>query len=320
MTLKEKNELFNVEAMCDSKHKLNTTNKDIPLSVVSDIETKGLSIEQIDELIKSGYDIYKYHTQITLHGVCKELSKGGRLDNYKCLTLNKNQSIGIRWIAIDRQKKREIVNKLHYFGWSSEDSSTALYPRKCKRCSTQEDAIKLCNEWNNELKGLDKSLFFGRYSIYYGFYMYSWYACCDIYINGIYSKNVDKVVEQITGKSIKEVNSYIADVRAKEEESRRKCDEEYERRRIERERRNAEEAAKLKAKLEEGFIKTTTNKLAVGTIFYVVRRNYLGEYKARRYKMDSRRAFPCYENGDHDSLGEKLPNAKTKEITCYVRK
>jgi hypothetical protein len=312
MALSKKEQLFSADALCDSKHKLNTTNKQIPLSVVSEIERKGLTI-------KSGYDIYKYKTQITLHGICEVLSQKGRLDNYKCLTLNKNQSIGIRWIAIDRLKKREIVNKLRYFGWSNVDSSTELFPSKCKRYSSREEAINQCIEWNKELQRLDKSLFFGDYSIYIGYY-YSWYACCDMHINGIYAKNVDKVIEQLAGKTMSEINTHIAEVEAEKAEERRKWKAEYERNEAERKRKQAEIAAKLKAELEQNYIGTTTDKVEKDTIFYVIRRDYSDGYRLVRYKMDSRKAFPCREDGSPSWCEDKLPNAKNKAIPCYIPK
>ena len=127
MKYDEIKELFSESNYIDKRHKLNTTSKSISLDVVNEIEKFGITSERINELVSDGFDIYKYKTQITLHGLCKELNNE-RVNGYKCLTLNANLSIGIKYIAVDVAKKHTICNKLNYFGWSTESSSTKHTP------------------------------------------------------------------------------------------------------------------------------------------------------------------------------------------------
>ena len=66
--------LFDKSYNYDKKHKINTTDKKLPESIIKTIN-KGVTIEQLDLLISRGFNIYKYATQIAIHGKCDILSE-----------------------------------------------------------------------------------------------------------------------------------------------------------------------------------------------------------------------------------------------------
>lgn len=76
--------LFDKSYNYDKKYKLNTTNKVLPKSILESINN-GITIEQLYLLLSKGYDVYKYATQITIHGKCDKLTNE-TVGYYKCLT------------------------------------------------------------------------------------------------------------------------------------------------------------------------------------------------------------------------------------------
>ena len=215
----------------DKKHKLNTCpDQIIKDEILNELETSGATLERLDELSKK-IDIFRYHGQITIHGIFSELSNN-RIGSYKNIFQNKNKSIGVKWDAIDYQKKLSIYSKLKYFGFSTIHNSKDFAAVKTFRIFTKDDY----NEKLNELKAIEqrinKNLFFG----YCGIYTYkSWgvvYLELVVSINAIYEKNVNTLIEQITGVSIQEVEQIKA---AKEAENKKYWEDYREKIRLEQE-------------------------------------------------------------------------------------
>jgi hypothetical protein len=91
----------------DSYDKKNITNKSnvvISHEMLNKIETDGATYEILQEL---GTPVFKYWTQITIHGLFPELHKNW-INGYKNLFQNKNLSIGVKYQAIDSLKKQTI--------------------------------------------------------------------------------------------------------------------------------------------------------------------------------------------------------------------
>ena len=94
----------------DSKHINNLApNKDIPESIITDLNRNGLTVENIEKLQDSGFPVCKYKTQITVHGNCPKL-KSNYVGEYSCLVKNQNNSLGIKWNGIDAEKKSRIIH------------------------------------------------------------------------------------------------------------------------------------------------------------------------------------------------------------------
>lgn len=129
-------DLFKKSSSYDKKHIKNLSTKKVPAALLQAVE-KGCSFETLEKLAK-GFPICKYQTQITVHGIFDDPS-------YRCvgfyvnLTKNKNQSLGIKWTAIDRFKKDKLFHyiKLLDNEWHVQDDSSSFYMRKMVRVSTQ---------------------------------------------------------------------------------------------------------------------------------------------------------------------------------------
>ena len=95
-----------MEGCRDSKHILNLADADVPQSVLDKIED-GCSLETLEEIAK-GFPICRYSTQITIHGRFPEISKRRVGGVYVNLVRNKNGSVGVKWNAIDAEKRRRL--------------------------------------------------------------------------------------------------------------------------------------------------------------------------------------------------------------------
>lgn len=201
----------------DKKHKLNTCpNQIIKDEILNELETSGATLERLDELTKK-IDIFRYNGQITIHGIFSELLNN-RIGTYKNIFQNQNKSIGVKWDAIDYNKKIDIYSKLGYFGFSTIHNSKDFAAAKTFRVTNKYEYNEKLNELKVIEQRIDKSLFFG----YCGIYTYKdWgvvYLQLVVSINAIYSKNVNTLLEQITGVSIQEVEQIKA---AKEAENKK---------------------------------------------------------------------------------------------------
>lgn len=321
MSYKKTEELFSRDFMCDKKHKLNTSPKAIPTSILDEIENKGLTLERIEELNANGYDIYKYATQITLHGTCDELSKDGRLGWYKCLSLNKNKSIGIRWIAVDREKKLRIIEMLKECGWGYESNSTELHPTRIKRVENADEARRVASEWKADIDRIDHSLFYGTSNIYLARGIWGEvYVVCNLVVNGIKESNVNTLIEQATGKSVTEIEAKRESRLRKEKEDRDRRNAEYERDRAKREAEAAEFNEKFVKDLRKSHKEVVSNEQPVGTVVAVVKRDYNGKYKLSYYRIEKRTAKPCHEDGSDDYCGGDNKQKLIQEpCRCFVK-
>jgi len=81
---------------------LNTApNKSAGISIEQIIE--GVTIETLEAL---AVPVYQYGGQITIHGLFPDLPANLRVGGYKSVFKNKNQSLGVKYGAIDSEKKR----------------------------------------------------------------------------------------------------------------------------------------------------------------------------------------------------------------------
>lgn len=107
--------LFTTESNFDHKSILNKLDKPIDRTILDKIEA-GITLENIEELTKQGIPVLKYKTQITIHGLFPELEKN-YIFGYKNLFQNKNKSIGVKYNAIDEEKRQRIAKRLNCIGF-----------------------------------------------------------------------------------------------------------------------------------------------------------------------------------------------------------
>lgn len=71
---------------------------DITLKEIAD----GVTIERLESLT---VPVYQYSTQITIHGIFKDIPNDLVVAGYKSVFYNQNKSLGVKYIAIDGAKK-----------------------------------------------------------------------------------------------------------------------------------------------------------------------------------------------------------------------
>jgi hypothetical protein len=228
----------------DTRKALNRSMMKIPPEIVENIEKGGVDIEVIEEL---GIPVFKYKTQITLHGIF-ELEKGySYVAGYKSIITNQNKSIGVKYVAVDAKKKNKISNAIYiarqyqyYFEkkenipstihWAYVSNSTETKLRITVSVDDYENnkvAIeKLKNTFNNipDLYIGDKNL-----SVYKLFGMYL--VIVEIDLKAIYSRNLWAFITFLTNGVIKnqadydEKKQFLEDLKKKKESDEKELEE-----------------------------------------------------------------------------------------------
>ena len=237
--MKKLEKFFDHQTPCDKKHKLNTCNKKVPQDYLDKIED-GCSLEQLEEMVSNKFDIFKYGTQITIHGIFPELSVR-RIGGYVNIVQNKNKSIGVRYTAIDRYKKDRLFTLLNSVSnWSIRSRSTEYFIYKLTPLpDNRDEALKIVSDYKNEAEKIDKSLFIGNVSCYVAEYMFRYYICLDVNICCFYEKNFAALFENLSGMELKEARMLqkkkLEDEKAKRTRLEEKWKKESEERKKERE-------------------------------------------------------------------------------------
>ena len=269
MEYKKIEKIFDDSFSYDKKHKLNTSPKNLPLDILENIN-KGITLEQLNILDSKGYDIYKYSTQITIHGICDELTDNN-VFFYKSLILNKNKSLGIKWTAVDSEKKANICKTLEYFGWSTIQNSTKFYPTKVVRFSNKEDAKKQCEAYRNIIDRMGDDMFYGSYNIYIGEIFSMYFAVIELFINGIKQENVTPLLEKILDMDNETITNNINNIEAEKKRKRDALHDLYLKEQKERDEKKNTLISDTVKKLEnDGYKKANSNELKEGTRFIAI--------------------------------------------------
>lgn len=116
----------------DTPKRLNRSESDIPIEVIDKLESGVFTSEMVDTLAGS-YPIYRYRTQITIHGNWN-YTGSGRIGVYSNVFKNQNESLGVKYSAIDRGKIKDIVNCLRLiksgFGFTERSNERHFYYRE----------------------------------------------------------------------------------------------------------------------------------------------------------------------------------------------
>lgn len=244
-------EILSNEVNIDTPKKLNRSEVKVPIDIINEIETKGMSLERLESL---GLPIYKYQTQITVHGNFDGLTKD-RVGGYKNLTLNQNKTLGIRYNAIDAEKKKIISNALYLDRKYNKDESKDIFNSnmdskgftvyKSKITTDKSKAIEIANEFKAEANALPYNFIGSKYVNVYSIYgMY--FIKYEIHLNAINQAYLWDFISSITEGRIT-ADSYVNLLKLQEEEEQKKS---LERKALndENERLNKEKALELKSK------------------------------------------------------------------------
>lgn len=255
----------------DKKHIKNLSTKKVPAALLQAVEN-GCSFETLEKLAK-GFPICKYQTQITVHGIFDD-PHTRCVGFYVNLTKNKNQSLGIRWTAIDHDKKEKLFSyiKLMDNEWHIQEDSSSFYMRKMVRVSTQEELQKVQERYQAEVERIDTSLFTGGASVFkleglWGIV----YVGLALTIQCFPEDRFWQIAENITGKKKTEILAAEAAKIAAEKKREEEREAERKKRREEADREHAayearREAWKAKNPVPAGFKKVQNYTFQPGDI------------------------------------------------------
>lgn len=217
------------ESGIDTKHILNVSNQVVSQDIIDQIESGGITTELLESY---PHQIFYYKTQITLHGIFN-INQQLRIGGYKNIIQNKNQSLGIKYSAIDILKKKRIIEilRLEKSSWQFELNSQEFYLFKIYTFSEQN--LELAKNRFVELPGN----FIGNSEMYVAQSMLGKFIVIKMNINAIYEKELYTFISKLLKK---EYNHEIYEQVKKEYElAEEKAHEEflkqYEREKLERE-------------------------------------------------------------------------------------
>ena len=264
-------DLFKKSSSYDKKHIKNLSTKKVPAALLQAVE-KGCSFETLEKLAK-GFPICKYQTQITVHGIFDD-PHTRCVGFYVNLTKNKNQSLGIRWTAIDHKKKEQLFRyiKLMDNEWQIKEDSSSFYMCKMVRVSSQEALQKAQERYQAEVDKIDVNLFTGGANVFkleglWGVV----YVGLALVIQCFPEGRLWQIAENITGKRKAEILAAEAAKIAAEKKREEEREAEWKKRREEADREHADyearrEAWKAKNPAPAGFKKVQNYTFQPGDI------------------------------------------------------
>lgn len=201
----------------------------IPANFVQKIEN-GITIEELESMSINGLPILTYKTQITIHGIFPELDL--KVGNYKSVFTNGNGSLGVKYSAIDHNKKSRIMNALKFVGWGLDETSQRIIAYKYQFLDTlpAEEAMLKLKELKSFVDSIDTSLFKGSINLIVGRNLFcNLLANVDFNLLSIYEKDVVELFLQLTGRSLVEVEGEMEVARIEKERQMALVKAEYER-------------------------------------------------------------------------------------------
>lgn len=216
--MKKVETIFESTTGYDSKNITNKSNIIVDNSILEKIE-KGITSETLETIINQGIKVFKYRTQITIHGLFDELTNN-RIYGYANIFQNKNKSIGIKYNAIDEEKRIRIKNSLKYAGFKYTRNSTECYFSIVKQID-QTNYTEILNNLLEIKSKIDTSLFTGHVNIYKASGFGIFYLILELTINIISESNIDKFINNIITKD--QIDIFVA----KQEAERKAAHVEY---------------------------------------------------------------------------------------------
>lgn len=155
------------EGNFDRKHILNLESIPVDRRLLDKIEN-GIAIE---DLSKIDLPVCVYETQITIHGLFPEQQSNGYVNGYKNVFQNKNKSIGVRYSAIDAQKKKilkMVCNEARSdkrSKWFCSENSTTFKFVQYVDVENIEQARESAREFKTLFDSIPANLFYGNYGV-----------------------------------------------------------------------------------------------------------------------------------------------------------
>lgn len=153
---------------------------------------EGVTIERLESLT---VPVYRYSTQITIHGIFKDIPNGLVVAGYKSVFYNQNKSLGVKYIAIDGAKKRLLEHVSHFkkTRWNIYINSQGCEAIQSFHSIDNANDRQRCIEC---YKNTPDSLYIGSKEA--GALVYGGYAVI-LHIGAIYQSNLWQLIKELTG-------------------------------------------------------------------------------------------------------------------------
>ncbi len=191
MNIREVLENANITRDDKARRVLNTAPDKVADITLKEIES-GVSIERLEALT---IPVYQYGGQVTIHGIFKDIPDDLRVNGYKSIFLNGNGSLGVKYVAIDSDKKT-LLHKISRYSktkWViSINSEGCIAYRTFHSADNADDKARLLDCYNTT----PDSLYVGNkraVSLMYGGY------AVILYIGAIYQDKLWELVNVLTG-------------------------------------------------------------------------------------------------------------------------
>ena len=263
---KDGNSVFE-KANFDTRKQLNRGSK----IITDDMITRdGFTIESLEQL---GMPIFKYKTQVTLHGIYN-----GNVDRvgdyrYKYLIHNQNKSIGIKYNAIDYDKKKTVYGYLRdVLGFRTTENSTEYFSDKWSKFTfDKQELLAMYAAAKEEASKINTSLYYGTLKVFLAQIPFMGATVVTrIDINAIYEQNVVPFIESVTGRTLAECDQYIADkIAAAQARKQEEQDRQNKLKEEEAERRRPTKESFIQSMKDAGYIcvKGTIGKIPLNNVF-----------------------------------------------------
>lgn len=136
-----------------------------PASITAEEIERGVTLERLETI---GVPVFRYQTQITIHGSIPDFDPESRPLGYKAIFRNGNGSLGVKYVAIDADKKAVIcrASRFRNGGFSASINSTGLFA--CKSFVEKADCIAALQSFPRNFYGsvCAGALPFGGYAVF----------------------------------------------------------------------------------------------------------------------------------------------------------
>lgn len=294
----------------DTRHKVNLAPRTVPEAILREIE-QGCTIETL-ERIASDFPICKYQTQITIHGKFPELETN-RIGGYVNLVRNKNKSVGVRWSAIDNEKRRRLFKMARVCAdWHIVENSTAFFIQRAHRIENDTDEQATLTAYQNEMNRINaaSALFQGGCDIFKCSYWGMKFIILRVCVNSFYEHDFDALANTVCNMSTQDRNAVMDAYERKQREQDAQWERECEQRRADWERARQDESkrrAEFEANLKLPFAaEYGEHKARPGDIYAVVvhteRFNHASPFCVKYYTIKKTIgrlcAYECDEQGN----------------------
>jgi hypothetical protein len=184
-------ETINITHDDKARRVLNTAPDKIADITLDEIE-KGITIERLSELT---VPVYRYGGQVTIHGIFKDIPDDLRVHGYKSVFRNGNGSLGVKYVAIDGDKK-SLLNRISRYSktkWGIHINSQGCEAIRVFHSNDRDNDIQRLKDCFNSTPD---DLYIGNKQ--WASLMYGGFAVI-VYIGAIYQDKLWPLIHALTG-------------------------------------------------------------------------------------------------------------------------